>query len=76
MNPQKKPNKLTYIHGDIRDGVDVKKPKSISRIIDGPQKVKKNKNFPWHYAGRPQSHLHPVDNVSEALELKGRKKWE
>lgn len=40
---QKKEKKMTYIHCDIRDGVDVKKPKSISRIIDGPQKVKKLK---------------------------------
>lgn len=40
---QKKEKKMTYIHCDIRDGVDVKKPKSISRIIDGPQKVKKIK---------------------------------
>lgn len=38
---QKKEKKMTYIHCDIRDGVDVKKPKSISRIIGGPQKVKK-----------------------------------
>lgn len=76
MNPQLKTKKIDmYIHGDIRDGVDVKKPKSISRIIDGPQKVKK-KMYPWHYAGCPQSHFLPVDNVSEALEHESRKKWE
>lgn len=71
MNPRlKKKTKQKidmYIHGDIRDGVDVRKPKSISQIIDGVHKRSKTHKKLIH--GSLQSRLLLVDNASEALEL-------